>query len=429
MTGIRLRPMSFIAVFFFVILSSNLNAKDLNVVSPESVGLSSERLSRIDNIMQEALDQKRNAGMVVLVARHGSVAYHKAYGFADIESGTKMATDNIFRLASMTKPITSVALLTLYEEGKFQLSDPLEKYLPVFKDVKVFAGLDEKGEVILEEPKRKITIHDVFRHTPGFGSGGPGSPLGKLYREAGVDMGKVNSLKEYVDRLATVPLLYHPGDRWVYGPSHDVQGYLVEYFSGMPFDKYVQTRICEPLGMKDTVFGVPKELLSRFANIYTLGPDGLQAANMPGSSRSDDMFNRIPSGGGGLSSTSTDYFHFAQMLLNGGKLDNARILGRKTVEFMRSNHLPPAVPKVGPLFFGEEAAYGLGIYVIVDPARTGRLGSPGNFGWGGATGTYTIIDPEEDLVVLFFMQHWGRNMNDFYVIEQFQTLVYQAVID
>jgi CubicO group peptidase (beta-lactamase class C family) len=402
MKEIRPKMIPFIAALFFVMLAVNLNAQSLKVVSPESVGLSTERLWRIDKYMQGEIDQKRKAGMVVLVARHGSVAYHKAFGFKNIESGTKMTTDTIFRLASMTKPITSAALLTLYEEGKFQLSDPLEKYIPAFKDVKVFAGFDNNGAMILEAPKRKITIHDVFRHTPGFGNA-DGSPVGKLYREAGVEMSKVNSLKEYVERLATVPLLYHPGERWVYGPSHEVQAYLAEYFSGMPFDKYVQKSVLQPLGMKDTVFGVPKELVSRFANIHTIGKDGLQVAQ-PLGGMTDDMFNRIPSGGGGLSSTSTDYFQFAQMLLNGGKLGDVRILGKKTVELMRSNHLPPGV--ILPPAQGD-SGYGLGVYVILDPAQDENLGSAGNFGWGGAHLLYTIIDPKEDMVALFFTQFRG----------------------
>jgi CubicO group peptidase (beta-lactamase class C family) len=422
MIQLRFRSIPIITILFFVMLAVNLNAQGLKVVSPESVGLSSERLSRIDKVMQEAIDQKKNAGIVVLVARHGSIAYHKAFGFADIESGTKMETDKIFRLASMTKPVTSVALLTLYEEGKFQLSDPLEKYIPAFKDVKVLAGFDNNGAMILEAPKRKITIHDVFRHTAGFGNAGGDSPVGKLYREAGVEMNKVNSLKEFVEKLATVPLFYHPGERWLYSASHEVQAYLVEYFSGMPFDKYLQTRITRPLGMKDTVFGVPKELFSRFTTSYRLGKEGLQVVDKPGNS-SSNVFDRIPSGGGGLSSTSTDYFLFDQMLLNGGKLGNVRILGKKTVELMRSNNLPPAVKRIASIY--GDTAYGLGVYVLIDPAQDENLGSSGNFGWGGASGVYSIIDPKEDLVALFFTQLMG----DFTMPPRFQTLVYQSLID
>ena len=424
MTGNRLKPTSFIAALFFVMLASNLNAKDLKVVSPESVGLSSERLSRMDKVMQGEIDQKRKAGIVVLIARHGSIAYHKAFGFADIESGTKMETDKLFRLYSMTKPITTVALLTLYEEGKFQLSDPLEKYIPAFKGVKVFAGFDNKGAMILEEPKRKITIHDVMRHTAGFGYGmGGDSPMTKAYHEAGIDFDKLDSLKELVEKLATVPLLYQPGERWEYSVSHDVQAYLVEYFSGMSFDKYVQTRILQPLGMKDTVFGVPKEYVSRYTTNYGPGKGGgLEAIDKPESGRYA-RYTDHPFGGLSLSSTSTDYFLFSQMLLNGGKLDNVRILGKKTVELMRSNNLPPAVPNLGSMYGG--SAYGLGVYVLLSPAQDENLGSPGNFGWSGAATTYVIIDPKEDLVALFFTQFMG----DFSIVKSFQTLVYQSIVD
>jgi CubicO group peptidase (beta-lactamase class C family) len=425
MTEIRLKIIPFIASLFFVMLAANLNAKELKVVSPESVGLSSERLSRIDKVMQEEIDQKKKAGMVVLVARHGSIAYHNAFGFADIESGAKMDTDKLFRLYSMTKPITSVALLTLYEEGKFQLSDPLEKYIPAFKDVKVFAGFNDKGEMVLEEPKRKITIHDVMRHTAGFQYGmGDDSPVGKAYSEAGIDFAKLDSLKELVDKLAKAPLLYHPGERWVYSVSHDVQAYLVEYFSGMPFDKYVQTRILQPLGMKDTVFGIPKEYLSRYTTNYGPGKDGGLAPIDKPETSSYARYTEHPFGGLGLSSTSTDYFLFAQMLLNQGKLDNVRILGRKTVELMRSNNLPPAIPNLGPIY--GDKAYGLGVYVLLDPAQDENLGSHGNFGWGGAAATYTIIDPKEDLVMLFFSQFMP---NDFNTIYKCQTLVYQSIVD
>ena len=223
------------AVLLLILPLSYLPAEDASDVTPESVGLSSERLARLDRAMQDDIDQKKLAGVVVLIARHGSVVHHKAFGMADIESGKKMRTDYLVRMYSMTKPITSTALLMLYEEGKFQLTDPLEKYIPAFRGVKVFAGLDENGRMKYEEPKRKITIQDVFRHTAGFSYGGGGdpanlSPVDKAYAEAGIDFNTMGSLKELVDKLATVPLLYHPGEQWVYSVAHDVQAYLVEYF-------------------------------------------------------------------------------------------------------------------------------------------------------------------------------------------------------
>jgi CubicO group peptidase (beta-lactamase class C family) len=398
--------------------------KEAKAVTPETVGLSSDRLARLTKGMQDSIDQKKTGGIVVLVARHGSVVYHKAFGMADIESGKKMQTDYLFRMYSMTKPVTSTALLMLYEEGKFQLSDPLEKYIPAFKNVKVFSKLDSKGAMVLEEPKRKITIQDVFRHTAGFGYGGSDdSPVSKAYRDAGVaDFATLDSLKELVDRLATVPLLYHPGERWVYSVAHDVQAYLVEYFSGMRFDKYVLSKIAQPLGMKDAVFGIPKEYVSRYTTNY--GPakgGGLQAIDKPESSNYA-RFSEHPFGGLSLSSTAMDYYLFSQMLLNRGKLGNARLLGKKTVELMTSNHLPPSIPDIG-MFGG--TGYGLGVSVLLNPASFGNLGSEGQFGWGGAATTHVIIDPKEDMVAIYCTQIMP---GDFDLINQFKTLVYQSII-
>jgi CubicO group peptidase (beta-lactamase class C family) len=424
MTGCRLRLNLLVTALLFGMLAINLYAKDVKVVAPESVGLSSERLARLGKAMQDDIDQKRTAGIVVLIARHGLIAYHQAFGMANIESGKKMQTDSLFRLYSMTKPVTSVALLTLYEEGKFQLTDPLEKYIPGFKDVKVFAGLDGKGTMILETPKRKITIQDIFRHTAGFSYGFGDTPVDKAYQQAGIDFAKMNSLKELVDKLSKQPLLYQPGERWVYSLAHDVQAYLVEYFSGMRFDKYVQAKIIRPLGMKDAVFGIPQEYVGRYTTNY--GPakqGGIEPIDKPETS-SYSRYGDHPFGGLSLSSTAMDYFLFAQMLLNRGKLDSERILGRKTVELMTSNNLPPQVPDIGTM--GSGTGYGLGVSVLLDPARAGNIGSVGQFGWGGAATTWVIIDPREDMIALFFTQFMPMDSD---VVKRFQTLVYQAVID
>ncbi len=411
------------ALLLLVVSASGLYAKDPKAVAPESVGLSTERLARFDKAMQEEIDLKHKAGMVVLVARHGSIAYQKAYGMADIESGKKMQTDYLFRLFSMTKPITSAALLTLYEEGKFQLSDPLENYIPGFKDVKVFVKLDEKGGMVLEAPKRKITIQDVFRHTAGFAYGGDDStPVGKAYKQAGFD--KLTSLEDLVTKLTKVPLLYQPGERWVYSFSHDVQARLVEVLSGMSFNKYVQAKIVQPLGMKDTVFGVPKDFVPRYTTCY--GPakeGGLQAIDKPAGGDYASYTDR-PFGGHSLSSTAYDYYLFSQMLLNKGKLGSTRILGRKTVELMTSNNLPPQVPTLGAM--GPGTGYGLGVSVLLDPAQEGNLGSKGQFGWGGAATTWVIIDPKEDMIALFFTQYMPMDMD---IVKRFQTLIYQAIVD
>jgi CubicO group peptidase (beta-lactamase class C family) len=426
MEGLRRKPALMIALLLFVFLLSNAAVR---AADPESVGLSSERLAQLDRAMQQDIDQKKLAGIVVLVARHGSVVHHKAFGMADIEAGKKMRTDNLVRMYSMTKPVTSVALLTLYEEGKFQLTDPLEKYIPAFRGVKVYAGLDKNGRMIYEEPQRKITVQDVFRHTAGFIYGAQGdpstlSPVEKAYVDAGIDFTTMNSLKELVDKLATVPLLYHPGEQWVYSVAHDVQAYLVEYFSGMPFDRYVQEKIFKPLGMRDAVFGVPKEYVGRYTTCY--GPDGkggLKAIDKPESSNYA-RYTEHPFGGLSLSCTAMDYYLFSQMLLNKGKLNDARILGKKTVELMTSNHLSPAIPDLGPM--GPGTGYGLGVSVLLDPAQSGNLSSKGQFGWGGAATTHVVIDPVEDMVCIYLTQLMPGNM-DFN--NRFKTLVYQAIVD
>ncbi len=423
MTSNRFKSVLFAVALLPVVLAVNLPAQDTKTVAPESVGLSPERLERLTQAMQEDIDQKKTGGIVVLIARHGSIAYHKAFGMADIESGRKMQTDHLFRLYSMTKPVTSVALLTLFEEGKFQLNDPLEKYIPAFKNVKVYVNTDEKGRTILEEPKRKITIQDVFRHTAGFSYGFGDTPVDKCYQQAGLDFQKMDTLKELADKLATCPLLYQPGEQWVYSVAHDVQAYLVEYFSGMRFDKYVQSKIIQPLGMKDAVFGIPKEYVSRYTTNY--GPKkegGIEAIDKPQSSNYA-RFTDHPFGGLSLSSTTMDYYRFAQMLLNGGKLGNVRILGKKTVELMTANNLPPQIPDIG---MGGGTGYGLGVSSLISPALSANLGSQGIFGWGGAATTWVIVDPKEDLVALYFTQLMP---SEFSITGRFQTLVYQAIID
>ena len=407
------------------IITPEITAKEIKTAKPETVGISSERLARLDKVMQEMIDNKETGGIVVLIARKGKVVHHKAFGLADIESNTKLTTDHLFRLWSMTKPITSVALLTLYEQGKFQLTDPLEQYVPAFKDVKVFEGFDNNGNMILVEPKRKITIQDVFRHTAGFCYGNEKSAVDKAYQDAGIDLMKIESLTELIEKLATQPLLYHPGEKWVYSLAHDVQAYLVEYFSGMPFDKYCIENIFQPLGMNDTVTGIPAKYATLFPTVY--GPDEKGEGIVP-TEKIDGKdiyarFTKRPFGGHSLSSTAMDYYKFAQMLLNKGELNGARILGKKTVELMTSNHLPEEIPRNT---VGAGTGYGLGVSYLLDVPGSGNLGSTGLFGWGGAATTLVHIDPEEDMVYLFFTQYMPA---DFGVWSKFQTLVLQSVVE
>ncbi|HXN80291.1 MAG TPA: serine hydrolase domain-containing protein, partial [Steroidobacteraceae bacterium] len=338
------------ALSVLVVLSclSDAQAAPASITNPEKLGLSSGRLTRLDDWMREEIAQKRKAGAVVLIARHGKVAWEKAYGMADMASGKPMRTDSMFRLFSMTKPVTSVALLTLYEQGRFQLTDPLEKYLPAFRGVKVYAGVDAAGKAMLRAPKRQITIQDVLRHTAGFVYGYfDDTPVDRAYRDAGIEYAKLESLSELVDKVAAMPLLYDPGERWVYSFAHDVQAYLVERLSGMRFDEYCRRVIFEPLGMRDTVFGVPAERADRYATDYKVD----SAGSLHALSGQEDIYSRFaqrPFGGISLSSTARDYLRFAQMLLNGGELDGVHVLGRKTVELMASDNLPPGTDYRAP---------------------------------------------------------------------------------
>jgi CubicO group peptidase (beta-lactamase class C family) len=402
--------------------SSVALASDLPTAKPESVGMSSERLGRLVGATHGWVDEGRIAGVVTLVARRGKVVHLDAYGMADIEHNQPMTKDTYFRLFSMTKPVTSVALLTLYEEGKFQLSDPLARYLPEFKDVKVFAGVDKQGALILEDPVRAPTMHDVFRHTAGFSYGAGPEPIQKLlqpspYREP--------SLEALTSRLAKVPLIYQPGTRWVYSFSHDIQARLVEVLSGMPFDEYTRKRIFEPLGMSEVVFGLPAKLADRFANTYSASDAGtLVATDTP----EKTTYDQPPFGGTSLSGPVMDYARFAQMLVNSGELDGARILSPTTVDLMASNHLPDGVAR-GSAGGGEASGegYGLGVRVVVDAAKAGNLTSAGTFGWSGAAGTHFFVDRKQELTAVFMIQRQGTGgpgMSD-----QFETLVYQAIVD
>jgi CubicO group peptidase (beta-lactamase class C family) len=401
-------------------------ARDLPSAKPEEAGLSSERLGRLDAFIEQAVSQGRIPGAVVLVARKGRVVHHQAYGLADRDAGRPMRRDEIFRVYSMTKPVVSVALLTLYEEGKFQLDDPLERYIPAFKGLKVFAGTDAEGNMILEEPKRKPTIHDAFRHTLGISAGGGPTPVDRLYREKGLTVGQVDSLSHQMELLGEVPLLYHPGERWLYGFGHDVQAYLVEHLSGMPLDRFLDQRLFDPLGMADTGYAVEGGDRARVATLHDVAetPPANLAIDMRPSTY--ERFATHPLGTLGLWSTASDYARLSQMLLNKGELEGTRILGEKTVELMARNHLPPNIGTLAEFGNAPGTGYGLGVSVVLDRAAAGNLASPGAFGWTGAATTRFIIDPEEELVAILMTQKWPYDSR---LLEEFETLVYQAIVD
>jgi len=383
-------------------------------------GMSLDRLERLDEHFHDYVDDGTIAGVVTWISRHGQVVHEDAYGLADLESRKPMEKDAYFYVYSMTKPITSVALLMLYEEGKFQLSDPLAQHLPEMANLKVWTGDDARGNMILADPARQPTIEDVFRHTAGF-LYGPADDRGidKAYAEAGLLAG---TLAEMTEKLAQLPLAYEPGTQWVYSVSHDVQARLVEVLSGMPFDQFVHERIIEPLGLTEMVFGRPEALKDQFATLYQANNDGglvpTGALDRPGASTQ-------VLGGFSVSATARDYGRFAEMLVNSGELDGVRLLSRKTIDLMASDHLPDGVYRgaAGGGNAGGEG-YGLGVRVVNDPAKAGNLTSKGTFGWSGAAGTHFFVDREEGLVAVFMIQKFGESKTD-----EFETLVYQAIVD
>jgi CubicO group peptidase (beta-lactamase class C family) len=382
-------------------------------------GMSRERLERLDEHFHAYVDAGEIAGVVTYISRHGQVVHQDAYGLADIGTRRPMTEDSYFYVYSMTKPVTSVALLILYEEGKFQLTEPIARYMPELANARVFDR--ETGRVV--DAVRQPTIEDVFRHTAGYLYGPQGdTDVDRAYREANL-LG--SNLAEFSRKLGTLPLGYQPGARWVYSVSHDVQARLVEVLSGKKFDEFVRERILEPLGMKETVFGRPDRLKDQFAVIYTENDSGALVPN--GALDAPGMATRVL-GGFSLSSTASDYARFAEMLVNDGELDGVRILSRKTIDLMASNHLPDGVTRgaAGGGTAGGEG-YGLGVRVVIDPAKAGNLTSAGVFGWSGAAGTHFFVDRKEGLVGVFMIQKMGGGGPR--MSAEFETLVYQAIVD
>ena len=413
-----------VGVCLLALCSSPVVAQQSRAPSAVSATLTKEGAARLDQWIADAVATGRMTGSVVMVVRNGEVAFLKQHGLADRDTGRKVQQDDIFRIYSMTKPVVSAALLVLYDEGKFQLDDPLERYIPEFANLKVFAGTNQDGSFILEEPRRKPTVLDAFRHTVGVSAGAGPSPVDRLYVERGILVNQLDSLEDQMRLLGDVPLQFHPGERWLYGYSHDIQAALVERLSGMKLSDFLAQRIFEPLRMSDTGFGVPAAKRSRVVALHDVpeGPPPYPAVDMRPATY--ERFADHPMGTLGLWSTAPDYARFAQMLLNGGELDGVRILGRKTVELMAMNHLPPAIGNLGAAQGSPGTGYGLGVSVQLDVAADANLSSVGAFGWSGAATTHFIVDPEEQMVAVLMAQ---KAPLDSRLITEFQTMVYQAV--
>ena len=390
---------------------------------PEDVGLSSERLARLKTAMQGYVERRDVAGVVTLVARHGRVAHFESVGYRNAEAKAPMTPDTIFRQASMTKPIVAVAALMLFEEGRFQLSDPISKWLPEFKDMKVLQpGL--AGAYTTVPARTPITIRHLLTHTNGLQSND--GVLLPAYEKIAPRTVPKDTLGAFVTRLAGMPLNFEPGSAWHYGGSGNglaVVGRLVEVISGQSLDQFLSEQILRPLKMNDTYFYLPEGKLPRFAATYR--PDANKKIELDEAPTTNSLFFRERtyfSGTGGLVSTASDYLRFQLMLLNGGELDGVRIFGRKTVELMSSNH-------TGTLFVvnrGPGYGFGLGVSVLVDLGASGQLGSEGMFGWGGAFNTATFVDPKEDMIGIIMSQ--VRPNDHLNIRRDFQTLVYQALV-
>jgi CubicO group peptidase (beta-lactamase class C family) len=398
---------------------------------PESVGFSTERLARLDSSMKSLVDSKKLAGMVTVVARHGKIVDEKVYGYADVAGQKPMQKDTIVRIYSMTKPITGIAMMMLYEEGKWKPSDPIARYIPEFRDLKVFSGLDKDGKPTLDKPGHAPTMGELMSHSAGFTYGYFGSsPVDKMYQEA--DLLNAPSLQDFIGRVAKLPLLYQPGEGWVYSVSVDIQGYLVEKLSGKPFGDFLRERIFVPLGMKDTGFFVPAEKLDRVASVYQsdANPGATPMPRDPTISQPPGM----PSGGGGLYSTAGDYLRFAQMVLNGGELNGVRLVAPSSIELMRSNHLSDEVKnarKFGIGLYQMQPGLGFGydFAILEDPVKLGSSTGKGTFLWDGIAGTWFWIDPTNDVVFVGMVQRWLMAPGAPDVENLSRALTYQALVN
>jgi CubicO group peptidase (beta-lactamase class C family) len=402
--------------------------------SPEALGFDAPRLAKLDAYMAKVVADGRVAGMSILLARHGQVVTEKMYGVRSLATGAPMTRDAIFRIYSMSKPITGVAMMMLFEDGRWQLDDPITKFVPEFKALKVMSGADENGRRTIQDLQRPPTMRELMSHTAGFGYGlADQHPVDKMYREKGVLA--ANGLAEMIKRTAEIPLMFQPGTRWSYSSAVDIQGYIVEKLSGQKFGEFLQQRIFTPLKMTDTAFYVPKAKADRLAAVYAGNPKtgkieevkDLFGSQMPTYLEPPSM----ESGGGGLVGTLGDYARFAQMIANKGELDGVRLLAPATVELMGTNVIPKSVLVSsngnGVARFNEAVGFGLDFMVVNDPRAAGTLEGKGSMSWGGAAGTWFWVDPANDLIFVGMIQRMGDTGGD-PIGAMARTLTYQALL-
>ncbi len=399
----------------------------LRFTAPEKAGMDAKRLERVGQEMKALVDKGLLAGVVTIGARKNKIVHYEAHGYQDLETKTPMSKNSIFRIYSMSKPVTGVALMILYDEGKFRLNDPVGKYIPELANMQVHIGEDEEGNLLTEPANHPITIRELMNHTGGLAYGTMNSMdlIDQKYTEASI-YDPDSSLKDMVEKIGKIPLKYQPGSKWYYSASVDVQGYLVERLSGQRFGDFLEERLFKPLGMKDTAFYVPTEKVERFAQQYSLNEAGelVPGELFGGPIRFLDNQN-LQGGGWGLVSTAMDYLRFAQMLLNGGQLDGQRILAPLTVKLMHTNHLPTGFPMTDPLR-PPGTSFGLDFAIVEDPVE-GDAYSKGEYYWGGASGTWFWIDPLQEVVFVGLIQHFLPQAPDTRGISK--QMFYQAIVD
>jgi CubicO group peptidase (beta-lactamase class C family) len=402
---------------------------------PEDLGFDSARLKRLDDYMAGVVTSGRVAGLQMLLARHGQIVTQKTWGKANLETGAPLTNDSIFRIYSMTKPVTGVAMMILFEEGKWRLDDPVTRYIPEFKNLRVVKSFTKDGKMELEDMRRPPTMREIMSHTAGFGYGlAEEHPVDKLYREKAVL--SAPNLQEMINRTAQIPLMFQPGADWSYSSSVDIQGYLIEKLSGQTLGQFMQSRIFAALKMPDTAFFTGPEKASRLAAVYAFDRDLgriTEAKQLFGVDMPD--YTKPPvneSGGGGLVSTTMDYARFSQMLANGGELDGVRILAPATVELMGTNVIPKNVlvnsNGTSVARFNEAVGFGLDFQVATDARASGSLQGDGSISWGGAAGTWFWVDPTNDLIFVGMIQRMGGTGGDD-LGTMARTLTYQALVD
>jgi CubicO group peptidase (beta-lactamase class C family) len=410
-------------------------AETVTLAKPETVGFDKDRLARLDAAMQREVDAGLVSGIVTMLVRHGKVVDFNAFGKKSIAAKTPMTRDTLFRIYSQTKPLTGVAMMMLFEEGKWRLDEPVTKYIPEFALLKVQTGVDAKGAPILEDVKHPPTMRELMTHTAGFGYGlRDTNPVDRAFRDQKVLSS--NGLPQMIQKIAGIPLLAQPGTKWSYSVAADIQGYIVEKLSGQSLADFMQARIFKPLGMNDTFFAVPGDKASRLAAAYFQPPIGGLVEVPPGGPLQD--FTKPPplySGGGGLVSTAEDYAKFCQMILNGGELNGVRLLAPATVALMEANHIEssvvaePLLPNT-PAIGGDALGFGLDFAVMSDPAKLGSLVGKGAVFWGGAAGTWFWIDPKNDLFFLGMIQRFSLGAAGSASLgAQSQTFVYSALTE